>query len=218
MAQTPNSASAKENILKSIRESLSTPQPLPFPEAEGNNSLFNLSTEPLEVVFAQEFTKLQGKFMYCADASELKQQLATLIESKGWQKIHCQESNLSHLCNTQVSEYIKNYPSIQDADAAITTCEALIARTGTLMLTADSPSGRTVSVYTPIHIVIAFQNQLLPDLRAATQYLHTKYGNNLPSMINWATGPSRTADIEKTLVVGVHGPKEVYVYYVDEIA
>jgi len=42
-----------------------------------------------------------------------------------------------------------------------------------------------------------------------------KYGNNLPSLITFATGPSRTADIEKTLVVGVHGPKEVYLFLVE---
>jgi L-lactate dehydrogenase complex protein LldG len=44
-----------------------------------------------------------------------------------------------------------------------------------------------------------------------------KYGTDIPSMITFASGPSRTADIEKTLVVGVHGPKEVFVFLVDEI-
>ena len=48
------------------------------------------------------------------------------------------------------------------------------------------------------------------------QMLKEKYGSPLPSMITFATGPSRTADIEKTLVVGVHGPKEVFCLLVDE--
>ena len=46
-------------------------------------------------------------------------------------------------------------------------------------------------------------------------YHKEKYGNNIPSLITFATGPSRTADIEKTLVVGVHGPKEVYLFLVE---
>ena len=46
--------------------------------------------------------------------------------------------------------------------------------------------------------------------------IKTKYENNLPSIITLATGPSRTADIEKTLVVGVHGPKEVFCFLLDE--
>jgi len=45
--------------------------------------------------------------------------------------------------------------------------------------------------------------------------MNKKYKDNLPSLITFATGPSRTADIEKTLVVGVHGPKEVYCFLVD---
>jgi L-lactate dehydrogenase complex protein LldG len=53
------------------------------------------------------------------------------------------------------------------------------------------------------------------DLKDALQSLKDKYGNNLPSLITFASGPSRTADIEKTLVVGVHGPKEVYLFLVE---
>jgi L-lactate dehydrogenase complex protein LldG len=53
------------------------------------------------------------------------------------------------------------------------------------------------------------------DLKDALQAVKDKYGNNLPSLITFASGPSRTADIEKTLVVGVHGPKEVYLFLVE---
>ena len=52
---------------------------------------------------------------------------------------------------------------------------------------------------------------------ALLQFMKDKYGQQLPSVISLATGPSRTADIEKTLVVGVHGPKEVYLFLVEDL-
>jgi L-lactate dehydrogenase complex protein LldG len=54
------------------------------------------------------------------------------------------------------------------------------------------------------------------DVKDALQLIKKRYEGQLPSLISFATGPSRTADIEKTLVVGVHGPKEVYCFLVDE--
>jgi L-lactate dehydrogenase complex protein LldG len=54
------------------------------------------------------------------------------------------------------------------------------------------------------------------DVEDAMQVLKEKYGIHIPSLITFATGPSRTADIEKTLVVGVHGPKEVYCLLTDQ--
>ena len=82
-------------------------------------------------------------------------------------------------------------------------------------MSAAQPSGRTVSVYAPVHICIAYVNQLVYDIKDALKLIKDKYGNQLPSLITFATGPSRTADIEKTLVVGVHGPKEVYLMLVE---
>ena len=73
-----------------------------------------------------------------------------------------------------------------------------------------------MSVYAPVHICIAYTKQLVYDIKDGLQLLKEKYGKQLPSLITFATGPSRTADIEKTLVVGVHGPKEVYCFLVDE--
>jgi L-lactate dehydrogenase complex protein LldG len=56
---------------------------------------------------------------------------------------------------------------------------------------------------------------VVPDIEDAFTFLKKKYGAQMPSMINLNTGPSRTADIEKTLVVGVHGPGEVFCFYVN---
>jgi L-lactate dehydrogenase complex protein LldG len=104
-----------------------------------------------------------------------------------------------------------------DCDAAITTCETLIARTGSIVMSTGgaNASGRTVSVYAPVHICMAYTDQLVYDIRDGLVALKEKYQQQLPSLITFATGPSRTADIEKTLVVGVHGPREVYLFLVD---
>lgn len=111
---------------------------------------------------------------------------------------------------------LNTYNDLASCDASITGCELLVARTGSIFLSNLSSSGRTTSVYAPIHICIAMTSQLVYSLEDALLSLTNKYGNQLPSVLSLATGPSRTADIEKTLVVGVHGPKEVYCFLIDE--
>jgi L-lactate dehydrogenase complex protein LldG len=76
--------------------------------------------------------------------------------------------------------------------------------------------GRVAPIFYPVHIVVAFAHQLVPDIVDALKLVQSRYGDQLPSMINLNTGPSRTADIEKTLVVGVHGPAEVYCFFVNK--
>ena len=198
---------AKENILKKIRQALSNPAPLPFHNSEGNNSIFFPAPDDLEVVFAEEFVQLQGKFAFCNDEKDMLQQIQKLIAEKQWTKIYCNEDKW----NAAFSNTI-NLPT---CDASITGCEFLVARTGTIVMSAAQQSGRTVSVYAPIHICIAYTNQLVYDIKDALQMLKEKYAGNIPSLITFASGPSRTADIEKTLVTGVHGPKEVYCFLVD---
>ena len=63
---------------------------------------------------------------------------------------------------------------------------------------------------------MALTSQLVYDIKDALLLLKNKYRGTLPSLVTFATGPSRIADIEKTLVVGVHGPKEVYLFLVDD--
>ena len=211
------STSSKENILKKIRQALTNPVPVPFPKSEGNNSVFLPPEDDLEVEFANEFTRLLGKFAFCINEKDLQFQLKQLFLEKNWKNIYCVEDNLAGLITEFPAEKI-NQSTLHDCDASVTSCEYLIARTGSIVLSSALQQGRTVSVYAPIHICIAYVDQLVYDIKEALQLMKEKYQGHIPSMVTFATGPSRTADIEKTLVVGVHGPKEVYLFLVDKIA
>ena len=209
-----NVSTSKENILKKIRKALSHSTPLPFPQSEGNQSVFQSLQQDPEVEFAEQFTKLQGKFIYCINQQEFAFQLSSLIKKQNWEKVYCVEEKLISPVAAQLAERLIK-TNLADCDVSITGCESLVARTGSIVMSSAQNQGRTASVYAPIHICIAFTNQLVYDLKDALQKARDKYGNNLPSLITFATGPSRTADIEKTLVVGVHGPKEVYLFLIE---
>lgn len=202
---------AKESILKKIRKALSHSTPLPFPQSEANQPLFPPLQQNADVEFAEQFTKLQGKFSYCANVKELAEQLSALITARQWTFIFCSEPDLKQLLLHQGFSHFSD-TTLKDCDCSITGCEALVARTGSIVLSSSQAMGRTASVYAPVHICIAFSRQVVYDVKDALQLMKNKYGDQLPSLISFATGPSRTADIEKTLVTGVHGPREVYLF------
>ncbi|MEP7253069.1 MAG: lactate utilization protein [Ginsengibacter sp.] len=209
-------SSSKEKILKNIREALSNPVPLPFPKSEGTDAIFQPPKDELEIIFAEEFTKLLGKFAFCVNDTDMKLQLMKLAAEKKWDKLYCVEPDLLKKFNGK--GVFDSGTSLAGCDASVTGCEYLVARTGAIVMTSAQQSGRTVSAYAPVHICIAYVDQLVFDTRDALKLLKTKYGERIPSFITFAAGPSRTADIEKTLVVGVHGPKEVYLFLVDRAA
>jgi len=206
--------SSRDKILNRIKQALKKPVPVPFPAVENNPFPFQPSIQELEIEFAENFAKLQGRFSFCANEAELAVQLNLLAAQRKWSKIYCVEEDLK----TKLFE--KGFQNITgndlaDCEASITYCEQLIARTGSLLLSSAQASGRTISVYAPVHICIAYTDQLVYDIADGFNQLIDKYRLNLPSLITLASGPSRTADIEKTLVVGVHGPKEVFCFLID---
>jgi len=205
---------AKENILKRIRQALATPTPVPFPQSDGNSSVFHSPTQENDIEFAENFGRIQGRFLYCANTEELVRQLKELIGRQAWAQVFCRESLLLSVLQEPLKGLLMD-DDLPEADVSITGCEALIARTGSILMSTGQDSGRLVSVYAPVHICIAWTNQLVYDIREGLDLLTSKYKAGIPSFITMATGPSRTADIEKTLVVGVHGPKDVYVFLVE---
>ena len=207
-------SSAKENILKKIRQALVNPTPVPFPQSEGNSSVYTPPTQENEIEFAENFSRISGRFVFCADITEMIMQLEQLIAANSWVQVFCREPQLLPILEKPLQGILIG-EDLPEADVSITTCEALVARTGSILMSSAQESGRTVSVYAPVHICIAYTSQLVYDIRDGLEMLSIKYKDRMPSFITLATGPSRTADIEKTLVVGVHGPKDVYVFLVD---
>ena len=203
---------AKENILKRIRAALVHTTPLPFAEAEGNTPVLHRDQEDLAITFAQKFTELQGRFTYCADQDDLLAKLRSLIEEKQWGLVYCTESPFREMLSLLQIEPSTDLPG---CDVSITGCEFFIARTGSILMSSAQTSGRTTSAYAPIHICIGYTTQLVADLKEAFPLIKTNYQSRMPSMITVATGPSRTADIEKTLVTGVHGPGVVYCFLLE---
>ena len=207
-------STSRENILRKIKQALAQPVPVPFPASEGPQTVFQSSQQELAIEFAENFSKLQGRFSFCSDEQDLVSQLQTLIAQRKWTKIYNRETALKEkLSNAGFSTVYSDDVAV--CDAAITGCESLIARTGSMVMSSAQLSGRTVSVYAPVHICIAYSKQLVYDIEDGLQQLREGYEQQFPSMVTLATGPSRTADIEKTLVVGVHGPKEVFCFLVD---
>lgn len=205
---------ARKNILNKIKQALVKPVPVPFADHSSEN-IFTSAQQDMEVEFAENFTALLGKFSFCFNKPELVNQLHTLSAVREWKNIFIKDDVLKQ--TLQSAGFQIDYSNdLANCDAAITGCEYLVARTGSMVLSTVQQSGRTVSVYAPVHICIAYADQLVYDTKDALELMQKKHGQNLPSLITLATGPSRTADIEKTLVTGVHGPKEVFCFLIDD--
>jgi L-lactate dehydrogenase complex protein LldG len=97
----------------------------------------------------------------------------------------------------------------ESSQATVSLCEALVAMTGSLLVSSGGCGGRGASVVAPCHIVVARAEQLVPDLEAALARARQIAWDN--SYVGLITGSSRTADIEKLLVIGAHGPRRVVV-------
>jgi L-lactate dehydrogenase complex protein LldG len=106
--------------------------------------------------------------------------------------------------------------SVADAPAGLSSAELAIAETGSVMLADNSLEARVVSMLTLTHFVLVRAETLYPMLDEAGQALQrlTKPGPEQKHYISLVTGPSRTADIERTLTIGVQGPKALCVIIV----
>lgn len=207
--------SAKGEILARIRQALMNSTSQPYPSIDPQTRFFVESDEALEVTFAEQFTALDGKFIYCADHQEFFESLQMLTQEQEWNHLFAWETQLQDFLIKQNFKKCRIGRSLDKADAGITLCEALVARTGSILLSSKQAAGRGLSIFPPVHIVVAYTSQLVPDIQEALDIIRKKYEGKMPTMISLASGPSRTADIEKTLVLGAHGPKAVYLFLID---
>lgn len=166
------------------------------------------------IAFAEQFISNGGKFIFCNSIDEIKSQFQQILSVNNIELFHCFDDPLKDLFKDG-----NNKPEslLQSKDhkvtLCLTKCEALISRTGSVVVSSDMQIGRSSSLLPDIHVVIASQNQIVPSIK---EYLEIEKSEKekLPSMISFISSNSKTADIEKTLVNGAHGPKELYLLLV----
>lgn len=106
-------------------------------------------------------------------------------------------------------------PATGDDIVGVSHADAGIAETGTLLLTSGDGNPTTVNFLPETHIVLVSCSDITGDYESAWDRLRQRFGRGvMPRVVNWITGPSRSADIEQTLLLGAHGPRQLHVILV----
>ena len=221
---------SERDILARIREALAVAAPLPGHDhgRPGQTSVPPSIADQRRVLpavgqefdeklalFRQNAAELRADFRFCQDLDALTAELKKLCAAEGWQRAASHSGELTGVaCRALglpvlLTDKVFDKRDLAGCDVGISDCDALVAQTGSVVVTSRSAGGRALSVLPPHHVVLARREQLVPDLPAAFALLKSKYGAGYPSMISFITGPSRTGDIERILVLGAHGPKKL---------
>ncbi len=206
----------KEKILKRVRDALISKKENPFKNIDFSSSVFVQTEEDIEIAFARKLMDMGGTFVYCENERALGEGLKSLLSQKEWQDYYVVDKKLKMLLESLEVPFRDEPAAFNNMIAGITRCEYLIARFGSVLVSSGLDSGRRMFVFPESHIVVAYTSQVVPELQDALVEMRKRYRENFPSQMTVITGPSRTADIEKTLVMGAHGPRELYVFVIDD--
>ncbi|WP_291860218.1 LUD domain-containing protein [Marinilabilia sp.] len=160
--------------------------------------------------FRDELEQLGGEVVLCDGVGDQMGCFNQLKEKRGWSTFACIDSGLKELLNFYGINGEQIDPVLDEVEVGVTRCEALVALTGSVMVSSMGGSGRRLNIFPSVHIVLAQKSQLVESIAEGFDVVGKKY-TQPPSQISLISGPSRTADIEKTLVMGAHGPKELIV-------
>lgn len=212
---------SRDKILQKLRSGMPQSQTEELPlQPDGNyfKDLREGAVDELISQFAEKLRALSGEFFVAQNEKEAASLLLEIFDTidDGDCLAQPHESIARVLAlNEKLADRFEMLPGELDGDlfaeyaAGLSTVDFLIARTGSIVLRNIGAGGRRLSVLPPVHIALAWQNQIVPSLDAALQAeLITDSEWSYATIIS---GPSRTADIQKNLVLGAHGPKQLIV-------
>ena len=207
---------SSEVIMKRIRKANLDQIDNKFENVDLDAEIYAPIDNDIEIAFAQELNQNGGTFVFCENEQELSNSLQLLAQERKWEYLFTKDKEVQGLLSKYGITYSETESDFLKTENGITKCEALVARLGSVLISSKQMSGRRINFFPNTHIVIASLDQIVPTVKDALVKVHDKYKAKLPSMTTLITGPSRTADIEKTLVMGMHGPRELIVFLLDK--
>jgi L-lactate dehydrogenase complex protein LldG len=204
-------SSARENILAQIRKANARPQPAPQP-AVPLNAIFSPVANPRQR-FLDECAANLTEVFETADAAASTEALETILSTVPAGEVYVQDDPVLQPFVAVLEQWRRVRISSQGApaestQASLTLAHGLVAQTGSI-LTSSACGGRGASIVPACHIVYGRGEQIVPDIAAALELAQSKITG--ASYVGLITGSSRTADIEKILVQGAHGPRRLVV-------
>ena len=214
---------ARQEILGSIAMHLAASVPFDAREQPVNQPVVapaQPAASNVVELFKQNLEAVDGHCIIAHSKGEIADALTQIISALQKTKVRAQRiaisdapelERLMHMTDLEIEE-LGIAPGASDIfsfDVGITTAQAAIAETGTLVLDSAGERHRLVSLVPPVHIAIVDAATIYATLGETLTMLQS--GKELSPAITFITGPSRTGDIELTLTIGVHGPQELYV-------
>jgi L-lactate dehydrogenase complex protein LldG len=207
---------AREEMLKKIRQALLVSKENPFEGEDLNADVFVKSEDIPELDFAKKLIEAGGSFVFCEDMNDFFTQFNALAKEKNWRRFRIGNKTITDFLNLPADAVILP-ENCTGEETGITQCDYLAARTGSIVISTEVCTDRLAWSFCSTHLVIATTVQVVENLTKAYALLKEKYKDKFPSLVSVITGPSRTADIEKQLVMGAHGPSEVIVFLIDQV-
>lgn len=217
------------------RERRTTPVSKPTWKHQPQHDVYKgFSTDQLVDVLKEQCTKIHTEIEQVT-AQSLNKALETIISQWNansivhWDDPRFQEYGVTkffdrvsstgmnvHRWDASLNE--DNIRIAEKADIGITFADMTLAESGTVVLFSDKGKGRSVSLLPANYIAIIPKSSIVARMTQATTYIHhiQEKEGELPSCINFISGPSNSADIEMNLVVGVHGPIKAHYVIVDD--
>ncbi|MCL2304095.1 MAG: lactate utilization protein [Planctomycetaceae bacterium] len=229
---------SRDTILQSVRESLVDLKPRPgIPPEPDVWTVQGKSPDELRETFHASLESVLGEFVPCSNFDDAHQKIASLLSEVAAKKIGVLDRPLSRQIAESLPDTLeKNFsPDSPDEvrsetlagwDAAIVSPEFLLADTGSCLFFAPTAFDRLLCYITPLCLVVASKSMLREHLPHVWTELKERFGSETTIQRQTEaqttgeflimTGPSRTADIEKVLILGVHGPRRVVVFLLEE--
>lgn len=208
----------KEQILSKVRNALMEKPEAMFKDIDRRSETWVPISEEdgTAITFAQNFKDVGGIFIYLESKDEFAECLRQLAPENGWEPIWCTSPTMQALLNhygiayTETSEREPKQKLV-----SLTDCECLVAQTGSVLLSDALSGSRQAYALPDVLLVFATTDQIAGGLKEAFRYVKKHHDNKMPSQLTFVTGPSRTTDIEQTLVIGANGIRQVAVLLVD---
>ena len=215
--------SSREKILGRIRAALHSDTPPDRPEVLEVWPPANPTTAKMTARFVEEIEGVAGEVHQCASMDDARGKLGEIVGGLTATPVGVVDHPLAReltqdlppdRLDLETSDGVVR--ELADWSASILVADCLLADTGTCMVACGTPRHRLMCYLPPVSIVLARGDRLFEHLPAAWEELSPRVADpELRGEFVFITGPSRTADIEKILILGAHGPKRLVVLLVD---